>query len=187
MASWQRSVTALPSTGAMSIVWWSAILWYLLFVGLFAYGSGCIIVVEDLSNSRQRHLTGETMYVIVILPLSCAVSTVLYNIYSTGGAYHVFLVQNDNVLHVLFLSPGHSEEVSTLAALGDGKVLASSSHAHNSTPCEIRIWQLPTQKCCKVRKSYALADVHVHVHVHVFFPLPDCMYICRCCHSMLMQ
>ena len=27
--------------------------------GLFVYSSGCIVVIEDLSNSKQLHLTGK--------------------------------------------------------------------------------------------------------------------------------
>ena len=27
--------------------------------GLFIYSSGCIVIIEDLSNSKQRHLTGK--------------------------------------------------------------------------------------------------------------------------------
>jgi len=30
----------------------------MLCAGLFAFSSGCIVVVEDLSNGQQRHLTG---------------------------------------------------------------------------------------------------------------------------------
>ena len=85
------------------------------------------MVVESLSSSQQIHLTGE-------VDLCTVTCTVCHSLLS-------------------FPSPltGHSEEVSTLAALGDGTVLASSSHAHNSTPCEIRIWKLPAQKCSKVQ------------------------------------
>ena len=49
---------------------------------------------------------------------------------------------------------GHLEEVSTLAAQHDGRVLASASPAFGSTPCEIRIWRVSSGKCSKVRNCH---------------------------------
>ncbi|CAI8047359.1 WD repeat-containing protein 90 [Geodia barretti] len=98
----RRAVLGMSGRGRGNVVWQPT-------TGLFAYSSGCIVVVEDLSNSQQTHLTG------------------------------------------------HSEEISTLVVRGDGNALASSSHAHDSTPCEIRIWKLPANKCSKVLKFHSHA------------------------------
>ena len=31
-------------------------------VGVFVFSSGCLVVVEDLTNGRQRHMEGTYMY-----------------------------------------------------------------------------------------------------------------------------
>ncbi len=35
-------------------------------LGLFAYGSGCLGVIEDLSTGKQKHLEGKVWHVMVI-------------------------------------------------------------------------------------------------------------------------
>ena len=39
---------------------------YVYVTGLFAYSSGCLVVVEDLSNSNQTHLTGESRHFVCL-------------------------------------------------------------------------------------------------------------------------
>ena len=55
------------------------------------------------------------------------------------------------VLH--FMSPGHVEEVTTLALQHSGNIIASASTASSYTACEIRIWTISSAKCTKVNEK----------------------------------
>ena len=91
------------------------------------YSSGCVVIAEDLSNGEQRHFVGEALI------------------------WNGIAVCQNGTRPCTYPSPGHVEEVSTLAVQHDGQVLASASPAFDSTPCEIRIWRTDTGKCSKVQ------------------------------------
>lgn len=118
----RNNVVWHPSSGTCSCMWSHACHMLYPCVGVFVFSSGCLVVAEDLTNGRQRHMEGTYMYM------------------------HVHAVPGANA-HLL---AGHLEEISTLALDHFGSTLASAGAMSKYTPCEIRIWNLATAKCTNV-------------------------------------
>ena len=66
--------------------------------------------------------------------------------YSSGCVIVIEYLNDKTQQHLT----GHHTEISTIVLSNGGCGLASASHTHKQWKCEIRIWQLDSNKCIKV-------------------------------------